>query len=288
VFERHASQSLRGLAFFFGLLFIIEVGLVLGFGVDYRYVETRYAERSLDVGMVGLPLRLLVPFLVSLALLGSVQLFLQRSFVGRAIKAVSQDELALRLVAISPSRIKRIAFALSIATASVTGALLIVIQPVEPSIGRDYIGGCSRSACSAAWAACRARCWRRCCSASSRTLPQHSTARPGRRRWGSGCCCWRSACGPPACAAVGMGAARFHLGLFLAGAAIFALALAIGNDYVFFAGYVVVQYVVLATAWNILGGYVGYVNFGSPRSSPSAPTGRWQCRSWRRSRSRSR
>ncbi len=44
---------------------------------------------------------------------------------------------------------------------------------------------------------------------------------------------------------------------------VFAAARAIGNDYVFFAGYVVLQYVVLATAWNILGGYTGYVNFGT-------------------------
>jgi len=36
-----------------------------------------------------------------------------------------------------------------------------------------------------------------------------------------------------------------------------------GNDYVFFAGYTVLQFVVLATAWNILGGYAGYVNFGT-------------------------
>ena len=36
-----------------------------------------------------------------------------------------------------------------------------------------------------------------------------------------------------------------------------------GNDYLFFAGYTVLQFVVLATAWNILGGYCGYVNFGS-------------------------
>ncbi len=46
-------------------------------------------------------------------------------------------------------------------------------------------------------------------------------------------------------------------------AAIFGGAVAFGNDYVFFAGYVVMQYVVLSTAWNILGGYCGYVNFGS-------------------------
>lgn len=36
------------------------------------------------------------------------------------------------------------------------------------------------------------------------------------------------------------------------------------NEYYFFAGYTVLQFVVLATAWNILGGYVGYVNFGTP------------------------
>ena len=46
-------------------------------------------------------------------------------------------------------------------------------------------------------------------------------------------------------------------------AVVFAGSMAVGNDYVFFAGYVVLQYVVLSTAWNILGGYCGYVNFGT-------------------------
>jgi branched-chain amino acid transport system permease protein len=46
-------------------------------------------------------------------------------------------------------------------------------------------------------------------------------------------------------------------------ALVFAGAVWVGNDYVFFAGYVILQYVVLSTAWNILGGYCGYVNFGS-------------------------
>ena len=47
------------------------------------------------------------------------------------------------------------------------------------------------------------------------------------------------------------------------GALVFAVARIIDNAYVFFAGYVVLQYIVLATAWNILGGYTGYVNFGT-------------------------
>jgi len=55
----------------------------------------------------------------------------------------------------------------------------------------------------------------------------------------------------------------FALLAVLVGAAAFGAAQLVGNEYVFFAGYVVLQYVVLATAWNILGGYCGYVNFGS-------------------------
>jgi branched-chain amino acid transport system permease protein len=139
-FEKRGQESLRGLAFFFGLLFITEVSLILVFGVDYRYVKAAYIGPSIHLGLVDLPLRMLVPCLAALALFGALELFVTRTFLGRAILAVSQDQLALQLMAADPIRIKRIAFAISIATASVAGALLIIIQPVEPSVGRDYIG----------------------------------------------------------------------------------------------------------------------------------------------------
>ena len=48
--------------------------------------------------------------------------------------------MALQLMAVDPIRIKRIAFGISIATASMAGAFLIIIQPVKPSVGREYIG----------------------------------------------------------------------------------------------------------------------------------------------------
>ena len=139
-FERRDDQSLRGLSFFFGLLFITEVALVLIFGVDYRLVEARYVGPTVNIGPVELPLRLLVPFAVSLVMIAGLQLFLSRTFLGRAIQAVAQDQQALRLMAADPARIKRIAFGLSIATAALGGAILIIIQPVEPSVGREYIG----------------------------------------------------------------------------------------------------------------------------------------------------
>jgi branched-chain amino acid transport system permease protein len=139
-FEKRGQEALRGLAFFFGLLFITEVGLILVFGVDYRYVEAIYIGPTLRLSFVDLPLRMLIPCLGALLLILLLQLYLTRTFVGRAIMAVSQDQLALRLMAADPVRIKRIAFGISVATAAIAGAFLIVIQPVEPSVGREYIG----------------------------------------------------------------------------------------------------------------------------------------------------
>src|SRR3979409_1799612 len=139
-FEKRGQEALRGLAFFFGILFITEVMLILVFGVDYRYVNAAYVDTSLNLGLIQLPIPMGGPCLVSLLILIRVQIFLTRTFLGRAIMAVAQDQLALQLMAANPVKIKRIAFALSIATRAIAGACLIVIQPIEPSIGREYIG----------------------------------------------------------------------------------------------------------------------------------------------------
>jgi branched-chain amino acid transport system permease protein len=139
-FEKRGQEALRGLAFFFGILFIAEVVLILVFGVDYRYVNAAYVDQSYKIGLIQLPMRMVVPCVMSLLMFAALQLFLGKTFLGRAIMAVAQDQQALRLMAADPIKIKRIAFALSIATCSLAGAFLIIIQPVEPSIGRDYIG----------------------------------------------------------------------------------------------------------------------------------------------------
>jgi branched-chain amino acid transport system permease protein len=139
-FEKRGQEALRGLAFFFGILFITEVGLILIFGVDYRYVDARYIGPTETFGFVNLPYRMLVPCVLALAMFAALQVFLSRTFIGRAIMAVSQDQGALALMAANPIRIKRIAFGISIATAALAGAFLIIIQPVEPSVGREYIG----------------------------------------------------------------------------------------------------------------------------------------------------
>ena len=139
-FERRGQESLRGLVFFFGILFIIEVSLSRKFGVDYRLVQAGYIGKSIDLGGIGISFRYLVPCLVGVAMTLALYLFLARTFYGRAIMAVSQDQAALRLMGADPIRIKTIAFGIGIAAASLAGALLIMIAPVIPSTDRDYIG----------------------------------------------------------------------------------------------------------------------------------------------------
>src|SRR5262249_53023011 len=264
-FERRGEESLRGLVFFFGLLFIIEVGLSLKYGVDYRLVEAAYIGKSIDLGGVGIAFRLLVPCVVGLLMTLGLYLFLSRTFYGRAVMGVSQDQGALRLMGADPVRIKTIAFGLGIAAASLSGALLITISPVVPSTDRDYIGrvfaitvlgglgsiggtlvaaiilGVAESLMATffgpSWSL----------AVSFGILLLALAVRPAGLLGRSGV--------PPAVPYL-VGAAVIAAAFLLAGLRV--------NPYIYFAGYVVLQYIVIATAWNILGGYAGYVNFGTP------------------------
>ena len=140
-FERRGSQAgVRGLAFFFGLAFIIEVGLIIGFGVDQRFVQAAYIGSSLRLGEYRIPYRMLVAFGVALVLTFTLTLYLSKTFTGRAIKAVAQDEPALRLMGANPVRIKQWAFGIATAASALAGAMLIIVGPVEPSLDRVYIG----------------------------------------------------------------------------------------------------------------------------------------------------
>ena len=140
-FERRGTdQGLRGIAFFFGVAFIVQVALILVFGVDQRTVDADYIGTSFELGDMRVPKRMVVAFGVALALTGALALYLSRTFTGRAIKAVAQDEGALRLMGADPVRIKRWAFGIATATCALAGALLIIVGPVDPNLDRLYIG----------------------------------------------------------------------------------------------------------------------------------------------------
>jgi branched-chain amino acid transport system permease protein len=140
-FEKRGTEAgVRGLAFFFGIAFIIEVGLILVFGVDQRTVAARYIGSSLALGDYRIPYRMLVAFGVALVLTFALTLYLSKTFTGRAIKAVAQDEAALRLMGVNPVRIKQWAFGIATGVSALAGAMLIIVGPVEPAVDRLYIG----------------------------------------------------------------------------------------------------------------------------------------------------
>jgi len=169
-FERRGTDAgLRGLALFFGIAFIVEVLLILSFGVDQRMVEAAYIGKSVALGDVRIPMRMLVAFGVALVLIIGLSLYLSGTFTGRAIKAVAQDQTALVLIiglslylsgtftgraikavaqdqtalalmGADPVRIKQWAFGIATGTCALAGALLIIVAPVEPGLGRLYIG----------------------------------------------------------------------------------------------------------------------------------------------------
>lgn len=139
-FERRGDAAIQGLAFFFAVMFVIEVLLSIGLGPDSRQVDTPYAWTSWHLGEVSLPLRMLVPFVVSAVALSLLAVFLRRTFIGRAISAVGQDAEALRFSGADPARIKRVAFGIAIGLAALAGGCLLLIQPVDPWSGNTFIG----------------------------------------------------------------------------------------------------------------------------------------------------
>lgn len=139
-FEKRGADSLRGLVFFFGIMFLIEVALILTFGVDYRLARAAWIGPSLNIGFVGISLRLGVPFVVGVIMTVVLYLLFSRTFLGMITRGVAQNSTAVRLMGANPVRIKMIAFGLSIATTSIAGALMISIGPVEPGLGREFIG----------------------------------------------------------------------------------------------------------------------------------------------------
>ena len=103
---RGTDQGLRGIAFFFGIAFIVQVGLILAFGVDQRLVEADYIGTSVEFGEMRVPQRMLVAFGVALAMTSVLALYLSRSFTGRAIKAVAMPK-AQRLMRTGFAPIRR-------------------------------------------------------------------------------------------------------------------------------------------------------------------------------------
>ena len=141
VFEsRGGGNTLQSLTLFFGVSLIVEIGLLLAFGADLRSVTVPYVGRSLTLGLVTLPYRLLIPAALAPVVVLLLSLYFQRTHSGLAIRAVAHDETAVSIAGIDPTWIKRHAFGMATALAIIAGSALIITAPVDPFAGRLQIG----------------------------------------------------------------------------------------------------------------------------------------------------
>jgi branched-chain amino acid transport system permease protein len=140
-FERRGrSNTLQSFTFFFGVALVIQVALILAFGVDLKSVAAPYIGKSLTIGELTMPYRLMVPFAVGIFTGILIWLFLSMTRTGLAIRAVAHDADSLRVIGLSPTQAKQRAFGIAMATAALAGAALIVVGPVNPFAGTPYIG----------------------------------------------------------------------------------------------------------------------------------------------------
>jgi branched-chain amino acid transport system permease protein len=120
----------------FGVWLVMQSVAYLVFGGDTRGVVPAYVQSSFNIGGVVISITRLAVFVAGVTILIALELFLRRSFLGRAIRALAQDREACALAGIDTRRVGTIAFGLGTALAGVAGSLLTLIFSFDPDFGR--------------------------------------------------------------------------------------------------------------------------------------------------------
>ena len=132
--RRVANQKpVISLLLLFGILLVMQAGASFFLGGDVRSVRPVYIQEVIRIGDVTLAYNRLLVFAAGIVILVGLELFLRRTFLGRAIRALSQDRDACRLAGIDVGRVSMIAFGLGTSIAAAAGALLTAVFPFDPS-----------------------------------------------------------------------------------------------------------------------------------------------------------
>jgi len=122
----------------FGLEILIVNLLNFFFKADTRSVTTSYSGTGFTLGAVRIPYVRLFALLVSLTLVLLLGAFLNRSRLGRAIRATGMDIDAARLTGVQVGAIYALTFAIGSAFAGAAGSLLAMVIPFDPNLGGGY------------------------------------------------------------------------------------------------------------------------------------------------------
>ena len=119
-----------------GALFFLQALATVIFGIDFKNIGVRMP--SLMVGDISLSMARLIAFCVAMVAIAITYLFLNRTFVGTAIRAISQDRSIMPLMGVNPERIYLITSAIGGSLAGLAACLLVLQYDIHPAIGLSF------------------------------------------------------------------------------------------------------------------------------------------------------
>jgi len=133
------APPISSLLLLFGIWLIMQNISYLGFTGDTRAITTKYTLMTFQVFGIAISINRLVVFGVGILALLIMQQFMGRTYMGKAIRATSQDGDASKLVGINTDRVMEIAFGLGTALAGLAGSLMALIFAFDPDFGRPHL-----------------------------------------------------------------------------------------------------------------------------------------------------
>jgi branched-chain amino acid transport system permease protein len=122
----------------FGLSIVLQNGALMLWKSDYRSLETSYSNAVISWAGLMINVPRLVAFLVAVGIVIFLYLFLQRTYLGKAMNAVAQDRDAAQLMGVDISKVYMLAFGLGIGLEGLAGALIMPIYATYPTVGFTF------------------------------------------------------------------------------------------------------------------------------------------------------
>jgi len=122
-----------------GLSLILQNVALILFKADYRTIKTSYSDLSLNFGGLILSFPRLVAFLLAMAIIAALLIYLKSTYTGMAIRALAQERRAAMLMGINVYKTYRVAFGIGIACVGAAGSILMPIYFVFPTVGSLFV-----------------------------------------------------------------------------------------------------------------------------------------------------
>ena len=131
-----AAEPINQLLVTGGVLFFLQAAATLAFGIEFKNIGVSFPP--IVVGDISFSMPRLIAFGVALAGMLATYLFLKRTYLGTAIRAISQDRAIMPLMGVNPHRIFIITSALGGGLAGLAACLLVLQYDIHPAIGLSF------------------------------------------------------------------------------------------------------------------------------------------------------